>query len=198
MFRTPTTVAFVLSLALGANACSSARPQIQARPFTANLHRVFDDAVDYVTDVEGLGGRVASDWQNQIDALSRESDVIGTARIETVVLEQNPDGSRAYRLTAVLSDLLRGEAPEGNQVSFRVAQGTTGFNTVVGRETRLQSGRYMAFVRWYNDSSGAVRAHFHLSPLSDALVARVRRNVGWLDPNQGQERVVREYRSGSQ
>lgn len=188
VFRSPVAV---LLLALS-GACSGAQQARPPRPFTPQLARFFDDSVDYVQDVEGLGGRVAADWQAQIDGLSRESDVIAVARIETVVLGTDIDGSRNYRLTAALSDVIKGEAPRDNHVALRVSQGQVGYNTVAGRETRLQSGRYIAFIRWYTDGAGELRAHWHLSPYSDSLLSRVRNNTGWVDPQHGRERIVRQ------
>jgi hypothetical protein len=150
-----------------------------------------------VTDVEGLGGRVASDWEHQIDSLSQHSDLVGVAQIETVVQGQDADGSRSYRLTANIGNIVHGDAPDDRHVQLRVSEGQTGFNTVDGREARLQAGRYVLFAKWYTDGEGIVRAHWHLSPYSDGLLARVRRASGAEAEVLGQERVVRQEGSGA-
>lgn len=190
------TSALALCLALGASsACSSTPHQIRpSSPFTADMGRLFDDAVDYVQDVQGLGGRVASDWESQIDGLSHSSDLIGIANIETVLQGQDSDGARIYRLTATLSSVIHGESPADHRVQLRVTQGQAGFNTVAGREERLQQGHYVLFVKWYTDGAGEVQAHWHLSPQSDSLVARVRHASGAEDQQLGQERIVRQDR----
>jgi hypothetical protein len=205
--RTPTTrsfSAFALSLSLvlvaaGAGTaglvtgCSPTSRQIRpSSPFTPGLARYFDDAVDYVQSADGLGGRLADDWNSQMDGLSRYSDLIGVVRIETVVQGTNPDGSRSYRLAAAVAERVKGEAPEDGHVSLHVSEGQTGFNTVDGKEARLQSGRYLLFVKWYSDSSGQVAAHWHLTPFTDALMARVRRASGLEAAQLGEERVVRQ------
>jgi hypothetical protein len=195
--RIPAKLTLVLALAL-TGACGPTRAQIRpTSPFTPQLARLFDDSVDFVTDVEGLGGRVAADWQAQIDGLSRSSDLISEARIETVVLGTDVDGTRNYRLTAALSNVITGQAPEDNHVSLRVSEGQGGFNTVAGKEARLQSGRYILFVKWYTDGAGEVRAHWHLSPYTEALLARVRRASGVEERTLGTERVVRTEGGGA-
>ncbi len=184
----------VLCLALGAAAgCSAPTRQIRpTTPFTAEMGHLFDDSVDYVQNVDGLGGRVASEWEAQIRGLSRASDLIGVANIETVLQGQDSDGSRIYRLTAHVTSIVRGDPPEDHRVQLRVSQGQGGFNTVQGREERLQRGQYVMFVKWYTDGAGAVQAHWHLSPHSDALVARIRTASGVEDQQLGTERVVRQ------
>jgi hypothetical protein len=161
------------------------------------MGRLFDDSVDYVQNVEGLGGRIASDWEHQIDGLARSSDLMAVANIETVLQGQDADGARIYRLTANLTEIVRGDAPEDRHVQLRVSEGQAGFNTVAGKEERLQRGRYMIFIKWYTDGAGEVQAHWHLTPYTDELMARVRRTSGVEAQQLGQERVVRTDR-GSQ
>jgi hypothetical protein len=180
----------LVAAALAASGCSgSSQNQIRTAPFTEEHARYFDDSVDFVEDIEGLGGRVAQEWQTQIDGLSRESELIAPARIETVLLGSDIDGARNYTLTAVVDQPIHGRSPENDHVALRVSEGQSGFNTVNGKEARLQAGRYLLFVRWYTDGAGQVRAHWHLSPFSDGLVARVQRIRG----NQigSEERIVR-------
>ena len=112
-------------------------------------------------------------------------------RVQTVVVETDPEGGRSYRLTVALADPIRGELPTDGPVSLRVSEGQVGFRTVEGRESRLQAVRYITFVRWYTDGAGDVRAHWHLSPLSDSLLAHVRTQTGWVDQTQGVEHVTR-------
>lgn len=190
--RSTTAAAFV-ALALAAGSCSGARPQNRpTAPFTPTLARYFDDSVDYVENVEGLGGRVFSEWRTQINGLARNSDMIGVGRIETVLLGTDVDGTRSYRLTAAIANVIRGEAPEENHVSLRVGEGQPGFNTVSGKEARLQAGRYIVFVRWYTDGAGQVQAHWHMTPYTEAIVRRVREANGIIDEGQGEERIVRQ------
>jgi hypothetical protein len=185
------TRAFVLASSLALASCATARPQIRpTTPFTPAMARLFDDSVDYVQNVEGLGGRIAREWQSQIDGLVADSDLIATVSIETVVLGTDADGSRSYRLLARVHDDVRGQIPDDERVPLRVAEGQTGFMTVSGKESRLQSSRYLLFVKWYTDATGALRAHWHMSPFSDPLLSHVRQQTGLGGGPRGAEHVV--------
>jgi hypothetical protein len=188
-FYTYSAAVFAVSL----GACGGARSQAQPRaPFTRSMARLFDDSVDYARDVDGLGGRVAADWHRQIAGLSRQSDVIGIARVETVVLGTDANGAQSYRLTATLTDLVRGAPPEDHRVSLQVDEGQTGFHSVAGREHRLQSGRYVVFVKWSAaDGANGPRAHWHLTPLTSVLLERVRRESGADSARNGPAQIVR-------
>jgi hypothetical protein len=190
--RSRTMVVALVSALAGAPACGPSQAQVvrPSSPFTPAMAHLFDDAVDYVEDASGLGGRVAREWSSQIDGLSQNSDLIASVTIETVVQGTDADGSRSYRLVARVQDAIRGMAPEDGRVPLRVSQGQTGFTTVLGKEARLQSSRYVLFAKWYTDATNTVRAHWHLSPLSDSLVARVRRSSGVEAQERGTERVV--------
>jgi hypothetical protein len=142
------------------------------------MARYFDDSVDYISDLDSLGGTMAEDLRRQLSFLGRNSDFIGVVQIETVAVSQDPDGTQAYRLVAAVSETLHGTAPENNRVQLRTAQGQTGYNTVSGRQDRLQTGRWLVFVKWYTDPTDEVRPHWHLYPHSDALVNRMREASG--------------------
>jgi len=160
------------------------------RPFTPDLLPYFDEAADYIDSVQGLGGRIASDWEAQIAGLSRNSDLIAEARVETLLQGADSEGREVYRLTARTVRVLRGDAPIDGRIALRVSEGQVGFNTIRGTEERLQRTRWMLFVRWYTDGAGEVRAHWHLTPYSDDLAARVRVASGIEDEEFGSEHRV--------
>jgi hypothetical protein len=142
------------------------------------MARYFDDSVDYINNLDQLGGAMAQDLNNQLSFLGRNSDLIAVVRIETIAVSQDPDGTRAYRLVSNITDVLSGVAPEDRRVQLRTAQGQVGFNTVSGRQDRLQTGQWLLFVKWYTDGSGETRPHWHLYPHSDELVNRYREASG--------------------
>lgn len=190
-----TSLAFIGFALFATPACGPATRNIRpTSPFTAEMGRLFDDSVDYVQNIEALGGHLAEDWGTQIDGLSRGSDLMAVAQIETVLQGQDSQGARIYRLTANMTDIVRGEAPADRHVQLRVSEGQAGFNTVAGKEDRLQRGRYMVFVKWYTDGAGEVQAHWHLTPYTDELLARVRRTSGVEAQQIGAERVTRRDR----
>lgn len=171
---------------------SNNAPTIPVRPFAPELSRYFDDAADFIEDVDTLGGRVASDWRRQVRGLSAESDLIVAVRIETVTLGDDNATSRAYRLTAAaVRDPLAGTLPSDRRVDLRVTEGENGFNAIHQNEQRVQSRNFLLFVRWYDDE-GTRRAHWHLSPETDALTRRVREVAGINDPNAPRETVIQQ------
>ncbi len=186
--------AFVLLAAL-CGGCASTGSQgagVTTRPFTPELGRYFDDAADFIEDVDALGGRVASDWRRQVRGLAAESDLIVAVRVETVTLGDDNATTRAYRLTAVATrDPIRGTLPADRRIDLRVTEGEVGFNAIHQNEQRLQVRTFLLFARWYDDE-GTPRAHWHLSPETDALTRRVREVTGINDPNAPRETVVQQ------
>lgn len=162
------------------------------RPFPSELSRFFDDAADFIEDVDALGGRVAADWRRQVQGLGAESDLIVAVRIETVTLGGDNGSTRAYRLTAVATrDPIRGTLPADRRIDLRVTEGEVGFNAIDQNERRLQARSFLLFARWYDDE-GTPRAHWHLSPETPALTRRVREVTGIVDPNAPRETVVQQ------
>ncbi len=185
----------VVALGLGA-ACSSTNANTASRivtaPFTPDLAAFFDDSVDYVENVEDLGGRVASDWRRQIDGLSRNADVIGVVRIETVTSGSESSSSGSFRLTTVSSRApFKGTFPSDGRIDLRVLEGEVGYHTVRNSAQRLQANQWLLFVRWYDDADGQVRPHWHLTPATAGAIQRAQDAFGYVDPNAPREQVVR-------
>jgi hypothetical protein len=169
--RFRTVIAVALALASGCVPRAEIRP---TSPFTSEMARHFDDSVDYISNLDDIGGRLGADFRTQLEFLARQSDLVAITRIETVTVSQDPDGTQSYRLTAEVLESIRGQVPEGNRVGLRATQGQPGYNTVQGRQERLSANRWLLFVKWYIDGVGDVRPHWHLSPATDALVRRIR------------------------
>ncbi len=178
-----------------ASACSSTgagRDNVTVRPFPAELTRVFDDGADYVKNVEELGGRVATDWRTQVEALCREADVVFPVRAETLTTGDDNAQSRAYGIIMRITGRpLRGTAPADGRIVVSTSDASPGYNTVRGNVNRLQAREYLLFGRWYHDSDGNRRIHWHVSPNTPTLQQRVRDAVGYVDPGSPTERVVR-------
>ncbi|MDB4932108.1 MAG: hypothetical protein JWM10_4592 [Myxococcaceae bacterium] len=186
--------AFVLLAALtgGCATTVSNASGVTTRPFTPELAPLFDDAADFIEDVDALGGRVAADWRRQVRGLSLESDLIVAVRVETVTLGDDNSTSRAYRLTAAATrDPLHGTLPPDRIIDLRVSEGDLGFNAIHQNEQRLQARTFLLFARWY-DAEGTARVHWHLSPETEALTRRVREVTGINDPTAPRETVVRQ------
>lgn len=185
----------LLALVVALAACASTSPTGVMRPtapFSAELARYFDDAVDYIENPEELGGRLASDWRNQIDRLSRDSDLIVPVRIETVSEGVEASAAASYTLTAAAAGpIVKGELPRDQRISLRVSEGATGFQTVRNNITRVQSREFLLFARFHTDEEGTVRPRWHLSPNTPRLRERVRDSIGSSDPG-GTETIIRQ------
>lgn len=188
MSRSALSLAFALIAACSGTSANRAAPN--TAPFSTENARFFDDAVDYIENPEDLGGRLASDWREQIDHLSRESELIVPVRVETVSEGTEATSSAAYTLTAVATGAaVKGTIPSDRHVSLRVTEGSNGFHTVRNNITRVQSREYILFARNHTDDEGQVRPRWHLSPNTPRLLQRVRDAVGYTDPN-GTDRVI--------
>ncbi|MFO0602037.1 MAG: hypothetical protein U0324_02630 [Polyangiales bacterium] len=189
------TALLLLSLALPLG-CSGTTANSAARavsgPFSPELAALFDDSVDYVENVEELGGRVASDWRRQIDGCARGADVIAVVRVETITSGSESTSSASYRLTTVASrDPLKGTLPADRRTDLMTSQGEVGYNTVRAGSSRIQAREWLMFVRWYDDADGQVRPHWHLTPATEQALQRARDAIGYVDPNAPREQVVR-------
>lgn len=186
------SAALVVTLAFGCStSATTGTPTVQSE-FSVDDARRFDDSVDYAENIQQLGGRVATQWRRQVEELSTNADLIVAVRIETVNSGSEPNGGSVLRLDAVASENpIRGQLPPDRRVELRASEGESGYNQIHGNETRLQRGVYVLWVKWYRDTDNAVRAHWHLSPQSDALTARIREAIGYVDPNAPRETVIR-------
>lgn len=185
---------FVAASALPGCASSSTggNGRATARPFPAELGRHFDDGADYIENVEEFGGRVAAEWRTSIDTLAREADLIVVVHVETVTGTDDTASSRSYRLTALAQGTpLRGTVARDGIVDLRTEEGASGYNTIRGNYTRLQSRNFLLFVRYYNDPEGVVRPRWHVTPDTPAALQRARDAIGYIDPNASTETVVR-------
>lgn len=191
-----TPIAFVFIAALG-GACTSttsntAGPRVVSGPFTTELAAFFDDAVDYVENVEELGGRVASEWRRQLDGLANNADIIAVVRVETITSGSESSTAGSYRLTAVATrDPIRGTLPNDRRLDVSASEGEVGYNTIRSGTSRLQARDWLMFVRWYEDSDGQVRPHWHLTPATEQALQRARDAIGYVDPNAPREQVAR-------
>lgn len=187
---------FALVTALG-GACTSTtsnavRANVVSGPFTTELAGFFDDAVDYVENVEALGGRVATEWRRQLDGLANNADIIVVVRVETITSGSESSSAGSYRLSTVATrDPIRGTLPNDRRLDVTASEGEVGYNTIRSGSSRLQARDWLMFVRWYEDADGQVRPHWHLTPATEQALQRARDAIGYVDPNAPREQVVR-------
>jgi hypothetical protein len=160
------------------SACSSTGTQVRPRgPWSPELAQFFDDAADFIEDPGDLQGAWSADYARELQGRVDEADLICRAEVRTVNEDISVDGHRRKHLLMQVTSVLYGEAPEDNRLHISVGEGSSGFDTIDRSERRLISNHFIAFIRWYEDDDGSVRAHWHLSPATRPLVAMVRRAI---------------------
>lgn len=147
-------------------------------PFSAELRDVFDHAIDFIALPDRLEGRWGDDWQRETNLRVQHSDLIARVRVETILSDQDPEQRVSYRLVARLDgDPMFGEAPEDGRVELEVHEGDEGFATVRDNERRLAQEPHLVFIKWYENELRDIAAHWHMSPYSPRVRARVLRLI---------------------
>lgn len=171
MFRYATIFAMVFSVALAA--CGGGfRPGAAFQP---NEGRFFDDGVDMLRDPSQLGGQWSVGYGSEFDARVNLADLV--AEVEVVSLQTNRDleGVEARRITVTVVRELYGEAPS-RSLALQSMPEALGYPLIQRHEGQL-SGRFVAFIRFFDGGSGALAHHFHLSPASPKVLEATRSKV---------------------
>jgi hypothetical protein len=173
----PSLRSSVLGHALGAllaAGCGSGASQMTVTSeFTEAHGTVLEDGVDFVDDPTVLEGRWQEDWMRDLDRRVSISDGIFVIQIRTIRTDVDLERQETFRLIGEIGATLYGDTPDSDELELTVEQGSGGFDTVEGNEQRLMRERMLAFVKWYESESGNVLAHWHLSPATDGVIARV-------------------------
>lgn len=167
----------VLAVAMVLWACSSCAsdPGAAARvtaPFTERDAQLFDDSVDMVETPEELSGAWQEDWEKELDERFADSNVIARGRLITLRTDQDLEQRTTFHLVVAVEEVLEGRL-DGEELSLRVAQGAVGYANVERYREQMLNKPFVVFVRWYEDASGEVAAHFHLSTPSKHLAQRL-------------------------
>lgn len=162
-------------------------------PFTPDLAPIFENGIDLVRDPRVLEGQWLETWEDDLDRRVGHADVIALVTVQTLRTDVDLEQRRTYRLIAKVDRALMGEGV-GTDITLIVREGEDGFGTVETNERRLLDTQYIAFVKWARDESdGAIRARWHLSPASDAIATRVRSAIAARRPpeeDQTKRRVI--------
>lgn len=179
--RTPTssrwsfvhrTVVGAIALAVLAS-CGSNAPRIVVTPMTSAQGVVFENGIDYIDDPALLEGSWLETWEQEIDLRVRSADVVGYVRITTMRTDTDLERHETHRLVAHIDTLRLGEGV-GEELELVVREGDPGFDTVHNQDRRILNQRFVAFVKWTQESEGMpIVARWHLSPASERVVRRV-------------------------
>lgn len=166
------TIAFALVLTTAFGCGSAAAPARTTSPFTPEHAEVFEDGVDFIADPTALEGRWREDWSRDLDKRVSWSDLIARVTIHTVRTDTDLDRRSTYRLIAEVDEAYWGEAPE-EELTLTVAEGEPGYGTLEGNDRRVLNQPFVLFAKWYDAEDASVKAHWHLAPATEPVVARV-------------------------
>jgi hypothetical protein len=182
----------VLTLA----ACGpGAQPIVVTGPFTAEHETAFENGVDYIADPTILEGPWLTSWEEDVDRRVQLSDAIAFVTVTTIRQDVDLDRHETLRLVARVDRERHGSVPD--ELSFVVRQGQPGFGTVTGNDGRILNQRFVAFIKWAEES-GQVVARWHLSPASERVVRRVNTIVERVHTAPDERRTIIVRESGSE
>lgn len=170
-------VAITMTLMACSQTSRGNRPIRPHAPWDPELARFFDDSADFIEDPNDLQGTWATSYHGELQGRVDDADLICRVHVTTINEDISVDGHRRKHLLAQVTSTLRGTAPHEDRLNLVVDQGSSGFDMVDRGERRLFNGRFVAFVRWYEDDDETIRAHWHLSPGSRAVIDLVRQSI---------------------
>ena len=160
-----------LALLLVATGCGGSTKSVVVVDFKPGDEEIFDNAIDLVADPAIVEGAWSGDFERRVD----RADVIAVVEIETLSSDIDLDRRATYRLSAKLSETIKGKSVR--DLVLRVRDDQPGFDTVRANEERLLRDRFVAFIKWQRGAaSGERMPRWHLSPAS----SRVKNKVAFL------------------
>lgn len=159
--------------------CASAGLPAAREPTSAFVdvdHVLFDNGIDFVENPEALTGNWRADVERELQQRIERSDIVGLIKVETLVVERDPEGAKKLVLSTAVADVWKGQLDEEQALVVGPAQ--AGYGALERAQTRVLEGQYVLFLKWAEDESGRVSGRFHLSPSSEAVVSAVKRALG--------------------
>ncbi|MDD5309029.1 MAG: hypothetical protein PHU25_17085 [Deltaproteobacteria bacterium] len=144
-------------------------------PWDPKESRFFDDGVDVIDDMKRIDGEFAYRQEDELTGRVNLADLIAEVEIATLQTTRDMDGGEQKRMDVRVVTTLYGGAP-AETITFASGSQSPGHGMILRYEDRL-SGRFLAFVRWFEDDRGRLAHHFHLSPASEAMKADVQARI---------------------
>lgn len=164
---------------LGPWACASSVSTLAASPtspFEDVDHVLFDNGIDFVEDPAALSGSWRADIERELRQRITRSDVVAQIRVDTVVVERDPEGAKKLVLSTAVGEKWRGVIDE--ELPLSVGPSQPGYAALDRAQPRLLEGQFVLFLKWAEDASGKVVARFHLAPASEPVVEAVKAALG--------------------
>lgn len=160
-------------IATPALGCGASAPRVTVTPMSAAESVVFENGVDHIDDPSLLEGTWLDTWEHEIDLRVRSADIVAYVRITTMRTDTDLERRETHRLIAHVDSVRQGTGVD-DEIELVVRQGDPGFDTVHNQDRRILNQRFVAFVKWTQESETApVVARWHLSPASERIVRRV-------------------------
>jgi hypothetical protein len=157
-------IAAIACWGIGCAGASSNAPASDFRPSDVAL---FDNAVDLVEAPVIIEG----DWTGAFEQRVRRADLIAVVRIDALGSDFVKRRS-AYRLTVRVKNRLKGSSSK--EIVLSVRDDESGYPSVRANEDRLLHDPFIAFIKWEAaPEPPELIAHWHLSPDSDAVRAKI-------------------------
>lgn len=179
-----TSLAFAIATAL--EGCASATGvsglHKPSSPFMEADKLLFENGVDMIGEPDGLSGRWAEDWSNELRDRVERSDLIAVLTVNTLRTEVSPDQRSTHWLVAEVGDVLKGQYQ--GELGLAATQDAIGFDTVERERTNILHKPMVVFAKWVADDVGVVRAHWHLAPATKNIVSAVRMSLAGAEPTK--------------
>jgi hypothetical protein len=145
---------------------------IKVTNFTEEHAKLFEDAVDFISDPDLLEDKVGQQWQDDLNKRYDLADFIGIVTVSTLVSEIDLEKRTTFRLASPIVRPILGNSPK-KELLLAVSEDSEGYPRVEQNQARILNRNFIAFVKWYKQSNGEPAAHWHLSPASDRIVGLI-------------------------
>ena len=160
-------------------ACGGAPARTVDVPAYTSAHEpLFENGIDMVEAPDDLGGSWLESYDQELDQRIQMADVVALVTVRTLRTDVDLDRRETRRIVTEIDRTFIGEETlEGEDLVLTVQEGTGGYGSVITNERRLLNARFIAFVKWERVGDTDLVAHWHLSPATDDVALRVRREL---------------------
>lgn len=137
-------------------------------PWDESLAEYFDDSVDFTVNPQSLSGQWLQRYQDQLRVRMAEAEYVLGIKVISITTKTDPAGKECKDIYANVKARVKGDYEPGS-VTLRVCDDEAGFDSFAEGDKRLYEKIFVAFLKVYQDESGEVGIHWHLSPLSKGL-----------------------------
>jgi hypothetical protein len=169
-------LASAIALFLLANCGGSGSAVRPTSAFTDQDTRLFEDGLDLVGDPDGLTGRWADDWSNEMRDRVERSDFVALVTVNTLRTDIDPEQQTTHWLLVGIDDVLKGR-DKAREISLASPQAAIGFQSVDRERATILRKPLVLLAKWVAQPNGGVRPAWHLAPASREVVAAVRSHL---------------------